>query len=78
MKMKISNFLKTHFFSIVLKFVDDFTLNSDNNKEVLGYAGLGIGLPTLNERRRVEFIFILAVICVPLWPFWPLWPWMIF
>ena len=44
MKMKISNFLKTHFFSIVLTFVDDFTLNSDNNKfekfEVLGYAGL--------------------------------------
>ena len=33
MKMKISNFLKAHFFSIVLTFVDDFTLNSDNNKE---------------------------------------------
>ena len=26
-QMKISNFLKTHFFSIVLTFVDDFTLN---------------------------------------------------
>jgi hypothetical protein len=25
MKMKISNFLKTHFFSIVFTFVDDFT-----------------------------------------------------
>jgi hypothetical protein len=34
MKMKISNFLKTHFFSIVLTFVGDFTLNSDNNKEI--------------------------------------------
>ena len=34
MKMKIFNFLKTHFFSIVLTFVDDFTLNSDNNKEI--------------------------------------------
>ena len=27
---------------------------------------LGIGLPTLNKRRREEFIFILAVICVPI------------
>ena len=36
--MKISNFLKTHFFSIVLTFVDDFTLNSDNNKEVLSFG----------------------------------------
>ena len=34
MKMKISNFFKTHFFSIALTFVDDFTLNSDNNKEI--------------------------------------------
>ena len=32
--MKISNFLKTHFPSIVLTFVDDFTLNSDTNKEI--------------------------------------------
>ena len=29
--MKISNFLKTHFFSIILTFIDDFTLISDNN-----------------------------------------------
>ena len=34
MKIKISNFLKTYVFSIVLTFVDDFTLNSDNNKEI--------------------------------------------
>ena len=34
MKMKISNFFKTHFFSIVFTFVDDFTLNSDNDKEI--------------------------------------------
>jgi hypothetical protein len=40
MKMKISNFLKTPFFSIVLTFVDDFTLNSDNNKEMLAFVGL--------------------------------------
>ena len=36
--MKISNFLKTHFFSIVLTFVDDFTLNSDNNKEIWSFG----------------------------------------
>ena len=35
--MKISNFLKTHFPSIVLTFVDDFTLNSDNNKEIWSF-----------------------------------------
>ena len=42
MKMKISDFLKTHFFSIIFTFIDDFTLNSDNNKEieVLDFAGL--------------------------------------
>ena len=40
--MKIFNFLKTHFSGIIFTFVDDFTLNSDKNKdfEVLGYAGL--------------------------------------
>ena len=40
--MKISNFLKTHFFSIILTFIDDFTLNSDNYKgfEVLDFSGL--------------------------------------
>ena len=36
--MKISNFFKTHFFSIVLTFVDDFTLNSDNNKEIWSFG----------------------------------------
>ena len=38
--MKIFNFLKTHFSGIIFTNVDDFRLNSDNNKEVLGYAGL--------------------------------------
>ena len=28
--MKISDLKKTHFFSIKLTFIDDFTLNSDN------------------------------------------------
>ena len=40
--MKISNFLKTQFFSIVLTFIDDVTLNSDNNKEIWNWRrGLG-------------------------------------
>ena len=34
MKMKISDFLKTHFFIIIFTFIDDFALNSDNNKEI--------------------------------------------
>ena len=34
MKMKISDFLKTHFFIIIFTCIDDFTLNSDNNKEI--------------------------------------------
>ena len=34
MKVKISNFLETYFYSIVLTFVDDFTLNNDNDKEI--------------------------------------------
>ena len=33
MKMKISDFLKTHFFIIIFTCINDFTLNSDNNKE---------------------------------------------
>ena len=32
--MEIFNFLKTHFSGILFTFVDDFTLNSDNNKEI--------------------------------------------
>ena len=33
-KMKIYDFLKTHFLVIYLfTFIDDFTLNSDNNKD---------------------------------------------
>ena len=34
MKMKISDFLKTLIFSIIFTFIDDFRLNSDNNKEI--------------------------------------------
>ena len=30
---KIFNFLKRHFSGIIFTFVDDFTLNGDNNKE---------------------------------------------
>jgi hypothetical protein len=38
--MKISDSLKTHFFSIILTFIDDFTLNSNNYKGNLDFAGL--------------------------------------
>ena len=34
MKMKVSDFLKTHSFIIIFTFIDDFTLNNDNNKEI--------------------------------------------
>ena len=37
-KMKISDFLKKHFFSIILTFIDDFTLNSDNYKGNLKFG----------------------------------------
>ena len=37
-KMKISDFQKTHFFSIILTFIDDFTLNSDNYKGNLKFG----------------------------------------
>ena len=44
MKMEISDFIKTHFFSIIFSFINDFTLNSDNNKEkfwtLLAFVGL--------------------------------------
>ena len=33
-KLEIFNFLKTHFSDILFTFVDDFILNSDNNKEI--------------------------------------------
>mgnify|MGYP007048739356 CR=1 FL=1 len=42
--MKISNFSKTHSFGIIFTFVDDFTLNSDNNKEIWS---LGLCWPLL-------------------------------
>ena len=44
--MKISDLKKTHFFSIILTFIDDFTLNSDNYKgnlkfwTLLAFVGL--------------------------------------
>ena len=34
LKMKISYLLKTHFFSIKLTFIENFTLNSDHKKEI--------------------------------------------
>ena len=37
MKMKISDFLKTHFFRIIFSFIDGFTLNSDNNKKFMKF-----------------------------------------
>ena len=43
MKMKTSDFIKTHFFTIIFTFIYDFTLNSDNDIfffEVLDCAGL--------------------------------------
>ena len=36
--MKISDFFKTHFFSIIFTFMEDFTLNSDNNKEICSFG----------------------------------------
>ena len=53
--MKIFNFFKTHFFSIVLTFVDDFTLNSDNNKEILKFWAM------------LAFVGLHW----PFWPLWP-------
>ena len=35
--MKIFNFLKTHFSGIIFTNVDDFRLNSDNNKEIWSF-----------------------------------------
>ena len=34
MKMEMSDFLKTHIFSVIFTFIDDVTLNSDDNKEI--------------------------------------------
>ena len=34
MKMKILDFFIAHFFSIIFTFINDFTLNSDNNNEI--------------------------------------------
>ena len=49
--MKISDFLKTHCFSIIFTFIDDFTLNSDNNKLILKFwtllAFVGLHWPSL-------------------------------
>ena len=40
--MKMFDLSKPHFFLVSLTFIDDITLNSDNNKEieVLDFAGL--------------------------------------
>ena len=37
-KMKISNFVKTPFFSIKLTFIDDYTMNIDDIKEIWSYG----------------------------------------
>jgi hypothetical protein len=36
--MKISDFFNTHFFSIIFTFIEDFTLNSDDNKEIESFG----------------------------------------
>ena len=53
MKMNISNFLKTRFFSIVLTFNDDFILNSDNNKNILSF---GLCWPSLAFLALDDFL----------------------
>jgi hypothetical protein len=32
--MKILDFLRAHFLNIIFTFIDNFTLNSDNNQEI--------------------------------------------
>ena len=55
MKMKISDFLKTHFFSIIITFIDDFTLNSDNYKGNL----------------KCWTLLAFVGLHWPFWPLWP-------
>ena len=52
--MKISNFLKTHFLSIILTFFDDFTLNSDNNKSFSVYFLTLRHLETSCSKKKAE------------------------
>ena len=61
-KMKISNFVKTPFFSITLKFIDDYTMNIDDIKEIWSYG----------------LCWTLLAFFGLHWPFWPLWPWINF
>ena len=53
--MKISDLKKTHFFSIILTFIDDFTLNSDNYKGNLKFW---------------TFLAFVGLHW-PFWPLWP-------
>ena len=39
-KMKVFKFWKTHFSGIIFTVVDDFTLNSDENKEIWSFGYL--------------------------------------
>ena len=55
MKMKISNFLKTPFFSIALTFTDEYTLNINNIKEFWSFGTL------------LAFVGLHW----PFWPLWP-------
>ena len=53
--MKISDLKKPHFFSIILSFIDDFTLNTDN------YKG--------NLKFWIFLAFV--GLHWPFWPLWP-------
>ena len=58
--MKISDFLKPHFFRIIFTFIDGFTLNSDKNKkkyEVLDFAGLCWPSLALDEFFKQKLAF---------------------
>ena len=47
MKVEISDFVKTLLFSIIFTFIDDFTLNIDNNKEIWSFDFADLCWPSL-------------------------------
>ena len=53
MKMKISNFFKTPFFTITLTFIDDYTLNIDDIKE---FWSFGLCWPLLAFLAFLAFV----------------------
>ena len=55
MRMEISDFLKTHFFSIILTFIDDFTLIIDE----------------INDFWKFWPLMTFFGLHWPLWPLWP-------